>query len=60
VNAAQRLQGLGRRFDDGKAPAIVLVSETTARAAGPVVPLTPVGLRGLAGREKPIEVYRLA
>jgi class 3 adenylate cyclase len=60
VNTAQRLQGLGRRFDDGKAPAIVLASDATARAAGPVVPTAPVGLRGLAGRERPVEVYRLA
>ncbi|MCC7048745.1 MAG: HAMP domain-containing protein [Alphaproteobacteria bacterium] len=60
VNAAQRLQALGRRFDDGAMPAIALASETTAAAAGAVVPMTAVGLRGLAGREKPIEVYRLA
>jgi len=60
VNAAQRLQALGRRVDDGATPAIALASETTARAAGAVVPMTAVGLRGLAGREKPIEVYRLA
>lgn len=60
VNACQRLQGLGRRFDDGHAPAIVLASETTAHAAGSEIKMMPVGLRGLAGREKPIEVFRLA
>lgn len=60
VNTAQRLQGLGRRFDDGKAPAIALASETTARAVAGAVPMTAVGLRGLAGRETPVEVYRLS
>ncbi|MCK6450758.1 MAG: adenylate/guanylate cyclase domain-containing protein [Alphaproteobacteria bacterium] len=60
VNTAQRLQGLGRRFDDGTAPAIALASETTARAADGVVPMVELGLRGVAGREKPITVFRLA
>lgn len=60
VNAAQRLQALGRRFDDGTSAVIALASAETARQAGDAVPMTTVGLRGLAGREKPIEVFRLA
>lgn len=60
VNTAQRLQGLGRRFDDGHAPVIALASEATARAADDVVPMTELGLRGVAGRERPITVFRLA
>ncbi len=60
VNAAQRLQALGRRFDDGVCAVIALASAETARQAEGAVPMTTVGLRGLAGREKPIEVFRLA
>jgi adenylate cyclase len=60
VNTAQRLQGLGRRFDDGSAVIVALASEATARAAGGVVPMTELGLRGLAGRERPISVFRLS
>lgn len=60
VNTAQRLQGLGRRFDDGQAAVVALASESTARAAGDGLAMSEVGLRGLAGREKPITVFRLA
>ena len=60
VNSAQRLQSLARRFDDGTTPVIALASETTAQAAGGVVATTELGLRGLAGRQKPITVFRLA
>ncbi len=59
VNTAQRLEKLGRRFDDGEVPVVVLASETTARAAGGGIKMTALGMRGLAGREKPITVYRL-
>jgi len=60
VNAAQRLQALGRRFDDGVCAVVALASAETAHQAENAVPMTTVGLRGLAGREKPIEVFRLA
>jgi class 3 adenylate cyclase len=59
VNTAQRLEKLGRRFDDGEVPVVVLASENTARAAGGGLRTTALGMRGLAGREKPITVYRL-
>jgi class 3 adenylate cyclase len=59
VNTAQRLEKLGRRFDDGQIPVVVLASENTARASGDGLRMTPLGMRGLAGREKPITVYRL-
>jgi class 3 adenylate cyclase len=59
VNTAQRLEKLGRRFDDGQTPVVVLASESTARALGDGLTMTPLGMRGLAGREKPITVYRL-
>ncbi|MGQ0677839.1 MAG: adenylate/guanylate cyclase domain-containing protein [Rhodospirillales bacterium] len=59
VNTAQRLEKLGRRFDDGEAPVVVLASESTARAAGQAIRTAELGMRGLAGREKPITVYRL-
>jgi len=59
VNTAQRLEKLGRRFDDGQVPVVVLASEATARASGDGLSMTPLGMRGLAGREKPITVYRL-
>ncbi len=59
VNTAQRLERLGKRFDDGMAPVVVLASETTARAAGDGLNMTQIGMRGLAGREKPITVFRL-
>ncbi len=59
VNTVQRLEKLGRRFDDGEVPVVVLASENTARAAGGGLRTTALGMRGLAGREKPITVYRL-
>jgi adenylate cyclase len=59
VNTAQRLEKLGRRFDDGQVPVVVLASESTARASGDGLRMKPLGMRGLAGREKPITVYRL-
>jgi class 3 adenylate cyclase len=60
VNAAQRLEKLGRRFDDGETPVVVLASDIIARAVGGKFPMRELGMRGLAGREKPITVYRLA
>ena len=59
VNTAQRLERLGKRFDDGVTTVIVLASESTARAAGAGLAMTQIGMRGLAGREKPITVFRL-
>lgn len=60
MNAAQRLQGVGRRFDDGALRRGRAGQRQTAQQAGDAVPMRTVGLRGLAGRERPIEVFRLA
>lgn len=62
VNTCQRLEALGRDFDQGEA-ATVLVSETVAKAVAKAVggqlAVEPVGSYGVKGRSEQVQAYRL-
>lgn len=59
VNAAQRLEGLGKQFMTPADDALVLVSEETIDAAGMRERGEPVGEHRLTGREETVQVFRL-
>lgn len=59
VNAAQRLEVLGKLFLKDDEQVVVLCSETTYRAAGEAAQGEPVGEHHLTGREGTVEVWRL-
>ncbi|MCG8544131.1 MAG: adenylate/guanylate cyclase domain-containing protein, partial [Alphaproteobacteria bacterium] len=59
VNAAQRLEALGKELDDG-ADVTVLVSATAADAVGRAAfDLTALGAFEVKGKQAPMEVFRL-
>ena len=58
VNAAQRLESLGKELDRGDA-ATILVSEATAAALGPGFTLEHAGAFAVKGRTRELDVYRL-
>lgn len=59
VNAAQRLEALGKLFMSESDDVIVLCSEATYRAAGEAAEGDPVGEHHLTGREGTVRVWRL-
>jgi class 3 adenylate cyclase len=58
VNVAQRLEQLGKTFDDG-ADAIVIASARTVATMPSEIPRRALGSQSVRGIEGPIEVYRL-
>lgn len=59
VNAAQRLEVLGKLFLKEDEQVVVLCSEATHRAAGTAATGEPVGEHHLTGREGTVQVWRL-
>ncbi len=59
VNAAQRLEVLGKQFMAAEDDVVVLVSEETISAAGMRERGEPVGEHRLTGREETVQVFRL-
>lgn len=59
VNAAQRLEVLGKQFMAAADDAVVLVSEETITEAGMRPRGEPVGEHRLTGREETVQVFRL-
>ena len=60
VNIAQRLEQMGRELITEQDDIVVLASDAVARKAGPDNGLEPAGTRILRGRERPVQVRRLA
>lgn len=60
VNAAQRLEVLGKLFLKDDEQVVVLCSEATHRAAGEAGQGEPVGEHHLTGREGTVRVWRLS
>ena len=58
VNAAARLESLGREIDSG-ADVVILVSGEIARNLGPDIRQEPIGPQRVKGKADPIEVVRL-
>ncbi|TYC52282.1 adenylate/guanylate cyclase domain-containing protein [Rhodobacterales bacterium] len=58
VNAASRLESLGREIDPD-ADAIILVSQEISRRLGPEIDQNPIGPHAVKGRLEPLEVVRL-
>ena len=58
VNAAQRLEGLGKEVDP-EAESIVLVSEATRAGLGDSVALAEVGHFKVKGKQEELEVFRV-
>lgn len=59
VNAAQRIEDLGRQFLGEDVEVIALFSDATEQALSPAVARTPVGTFTLRGRGEPVPVFRL-
>lgn len=59
VNIAQRLEQLGREFDDGSADAVIVISGELARALPPGAPLIDRGEQVLHGRSTPMRVFQV-
>jgi len=59
VNAAQRIEQLGRRFLADEDEVIVLFSSATERALSPSIGRTPIGTFTLRGRVATVPVFRL-
>ena len=59
VNAAQRIEQLGRQFLTDDVDVVVLFSAATEEALGADVGRTPVGTFTLRGRAEPVPVFRL-
>ncbi|PVB61024.1 adenylate/guanylate cyclase domain-containing protein [Labrenzia sp. 011] len=58
VNAASRLESLGKEIDD-TAEVIILASEEITRRLGPEFPLQPIGPQSVKGKAEPLHVVRL-
>ncbi|PLX32726.1 MAG: hypothetical protein C0605_17535 [Hyphomicrobiales bacterium] len=58
VNICSRIEGLSNRFDDG-GPAVILMSDDTARRIGEGFAMHPVGEFHLKGRDGPVRLWRL-
>jgi len=59
VNAAQRIEQLGRQFLKDDVEAVALFSAATEEMLGPDVARIPVGTFTLRGRAEPVPVFRL-
>lgn len=59
VNAAQRIEQLGRRFLTDDLEVVVLFSAATEHALGPTIARTPVGTFTLRGRAERVPIFRL-
>ena len=59
VNVAQRLEQFGREVDDGKADAIIIISEALANALPIGYGLIDRGKRLLHGRSTEMQVYQV-
>jgi len=60
VNVAQRLEQFGREIDDGRADAVIVISEELARALPPGVPLIDRGEQIFHGRSTAMRVFQVA
>ncbi|KZM49267.1 adenylate/guanylate cyclase domain-containing protein [Labrenzia sp. OB1] len=58
VNAASRLESLGKEID-GAAEVIILASEEITRRLGPDIELQPIGPQRVKGKAEPLRVARL-
>ena len=59
VNAAQRLQGLGKELDRGADVTVLTSAETAAAADRAEIDLERVGAFEVKGKQEPLEVFRL-
>jgi class 3 adenylate cyclase len=59
VNAAQRIEQLGRQFLTDNVEIVVLFSDATEESLGPDIRRVPVGTFTLRGRAEPVPVFRL-
>ncbi|HTP81928.1 MAG TPA: adenylate/guanylate cyclase domain-containing protein [Alphaproteobacteria bacterium] len=59
VNAAQRIEQLGRQFLKDDVEVVALFSAATEEALGPNIARAPVGTFTLRGRAEPVPVFRL-
>jgi adenylate cyclase len=59
VNAAQRIEQLGRQFLKDDVEVVALLTGATEEALGPDIPRAPVGTFTLRGRAEPVPVFRL-
>ncbi|MBM3481762.1 MAG: HAMP domain-containing protein [Alphaproteobacteria bacterium] len=59
VNAANRVEQLGKEVDQSDTDVTIVLSGATTRAAGAAINPALVGKRQIRGREEEIEIYRL-
>jgi class 3 adenylate cyclase len=59
VNIAQRLEQFGHEIDDGRADAIIVVSQAVADRLPVEIPRTPLGTHQVVRRSDPMPLYRL-